>query len=918
MQGRHKRGRFRGALILLALSALGTAGLAAYRLTPQEPPPVAQALRAALAPTRSIEARLSWAVADGYRPYEAARAGTRPESFPLELLARLEKTGDLQGLAATSLLLGASGQAAAYLAQSGDSPELNCDRAVLALQREDAAEALSLLEGVLRQNPRHAPALWNRGLVLRDMQLWLLAAEAFEAVAALGEEGWAAEARSRAEALRSRAREEEASWNEAKMACSALVNGTRAALPEELLRQRPGLFRACFYDALAAVKTPARLEALGAVARTLDAHSGNSLLQKAADRTRARDLRRRAPLAEFYLHIFNNRDSRDQWSSGVEGYLEKLRQAREQDMLLSAIRLAYVEAEHARELQQLARAQEDPWFLLMAEEASIQSRLNQGDLEVVPQLEETTVRCDELGLTYRCVLLEQLFQDVERRLNHLPEAMQHGLKALELTRRERLWEHTTYVMLELGQLARLRDQQALSKAWMDEGLLRTPGKCAWKSFTRENNALLAINRLDAAEARRQMDALLPCGEELALTTVGAMVLADLARLAPGPQDARWFAKTLERLRSAAATKPGRRALLTHIEGRFTLARDRAAGEALLRQALAEVAPMPQPNVDARKARTYSYTSLLMAAGRDRDFPLVTQLLAEEQGGTLPERCMLGVSVDDVRTLAVFRDPEGHLRGYYDESRKLPLGEDLSGLLPEAFIQHLRTCESVAVVARPPLHGRAGLLPPEMAWRYHVLRPQQVPPARLPPFQLVVANVDAPAKLGLASLSPWNEVPREGLLLDGSQATPSRVLKEMERATEIEIHAHGLVDLDSSEASLLVLSPESDGRYALTVRDLRERHLMGSPLVILAACRAAHTGPMLYEPFSLPAAFIAAGARTVLAATVDVPDAEADPFFKAVRERITAGQSPALALRDVRGEWLARDPKSWVRAVLVFD
>jgi len=75
---------------------------------------------------------------------------------------------------------------------------------------------------------------------------------------------------------------------------------------------------------------------------------------------------------------------------------------------------------------------------------------------------------------------------------------------------------------------------------------------------------------------------------------------------------------------------------------------------------------------------------------------------------------------------------------------------------------------------------------------------------------------------------------------------------------------------------------------------------------------------VHEPFSLPAAFLDAGARTVLAATVDIPDAEAGPFFIAVQERIRSGQSAAVALRDVRMEWLRERPESWARSVLVFE
>ena len=57
---------------------------------------------------------------------------------------------------------------------------------------------------------------------------------------------------------------------------------------------------------------------------------------------------------------------------------------------------------------------------------------------------------------------------------------------------------------------------------------------------------------------------------------------------------------------------------------------------------------------------------------------------------------------------------------------------------------------------------------------------------------------------------------------------------------------------------------------------------------------------------------------MLAATVDVPDAQASRFFEAVRARIQAGQPVAVALRDERVEWLKQGGAEWVRAVLAFE
>ena len=90
-------------------------------------------------------------------------------------------------------------------------------------------------------------------------------------------------------------------------------------------------------------------------------------------------------------------------------------------------------------------------------------------------------------------------------------------------------------------------------------------------------------------------------------------------------------------------------------------------------------------------------------------------------------------------------------------------------------------------------------------------------------------------------------------------------------------------------------------------------------MVLAACHAAHTTYSLDAPFSLPAAFIQAGARGVLAATVEIPDMEAALFFNAIREHLRAGMTPALALRNERLRWQQEGRgASWVDSVLLFE
>jgi len=158
------------------------------------------------------------------------------------------------------------------------------------------------------------------------------------------------------------------------------------------------------------------------------------------------------------------------------------------------------------------------------------------------------------------------------------------------------------------------------------------------------------------------------------------------------------------------------------------------------------------------------------------------------------------------------------------------------------------------------------------------------------------------------LAPW---------LRGADATPSRVLLAMRDAAVIELHTHGFIANDVSEASYLVLSPELDEQYAMTARDVAGAELTAAPLVILGACHAAASSRSLEGGIGLAEAFRRAGAGAVIASPDPVQDLGAYGFFTAVRERVAAGADPAVALRDERVKRLA-ERDSWVAGVVVFE
>ncbi len=873
----------------------------------QAPP----ALFLADAPTRTLEARVSYPGADMHRPYGALRSGDAgaPPPAPLRELARMEEAGDVHGLAAAYLVRGNTQMAAPYLATAAESPDVASDRAVLALDRKDYAEALELLEGALHAQPKHAQALWNRGLVLKELELWALAAQSFDAVAALGEHGWAGEAKARADALRSHLVD---SWRETTDAAKALIT-EKSTVPEELLQAKPGAFRAKLYEAIRVAPSVERLKSLEPVAAALDARYGGSAMRDAIRWAQSRDFRHRGPLAARYLELYRT----NKVAGGVSLFLEDVLRAGERDLYMGALVHQGLVDEHLDTFSSLAAQVRDPWFILMAEHEKALVAIRRGELLRAEHLLLGAVaRCAAQPIGYRCIPIEADLSDLYRQLHRLPESNRHAQAALSRYRGDSRWSEEQHQQ-QLGQNARYLGEASLARAYLEETLARNPNDCKMRHFVRANDALARLQALDVMGARASMSEALSC--ETPLSISGARTLVDLARMHPDTGQDRMLFDGLKALRSQGRLPPGQMALITHFEGRFHVEQDRTRGEELLRRAIVEARQLPSYDVDARKAQAYSYTSLLFAAGKAGEYERSLALFGEELGGALPRRCLLAVTVDAERTLIVTLGVDGQSLAHYDASRTVALGEDVRGLVPEVVMAPLRACEQVAVVARPPLHGRAGLLPAEMAWSYYVPRsPPDVPATGLA-RRLVVADVVAPRGLGLPSLNTWDGAVETGTtLLSGQDATPSRVLNAMAEATEVEVHAHGLVNPNLSEASLLVLSQEDGGRYALTAGEVQERRLHGQPLVILAACRAAHGAPWTYERFSLPVAFINAGARAVLAATVDVPDAQAGAFFSAVRERIRHGAHAAVALRDVRMQWLGRDPESWARSVLVFD
>jgi hypothetical protein len=299
-------------------------------------------------------------------------------------------------------------------------------------------------------------------------------------------------------------------------------------------------------------------------------------------------------------------------------------------------------------------------------------------------------------------------------------------------------------------------------------------------------------------------------------------------------------------------------------------------------------------------------------------------LLAEAAGTPPREgaCVAGVMVDAERVLVVVRDARGALSQRFEPRGRTGPALDAEALIPARMKGALAGCARVDVLALAPVFGLPGLLPAELAWSYRG-RPGAAPgagPAGAPTV-VTVTEVTPPPELRLAPLALRRLAPIPGashVELTGAEATPARVARELARADAIEIHAHGFVDQGISDAAVIALSPQGDGRFELDAREIAAFQLSRAPLVMLGACHAAYTAPYRHEPWGLPRAFLLAGARAVIASPAPIPDAEAGEVLRALGARILAGTDPAAALRDERVRRLAADPKSWISAVLLFD
>ena len=891
---------------------------------------------AALGETRKIEGRLSYAPADRYRHYDVQRNGTGAvEKIPYSVIAGMEERAVHRGMAAASLLMGNLDRVEEHLDRAGETPDTWSDRALLLLKRgkkQDLEEAVVLLERALAEDPEHAQAWWNRGLVLEALGLELQAAEAFDTVAGFGEEGWSTEARNRARALRQLQKDRKDTWYDLHRRGEIMTRGGRLLTADDVETQ-PGVVRHHLYEAIRTASDAERVQALRPLAEAVDRAHRTDALGRLVDRVTSSDFSARGPLAREYAVFFHDaKKAQDPVSRPrIEQLLGQLRADDAYgDILLGALRYATPDyrasARYFAEYRELAHNLDDPWFALVADEQEANLLLRRGENhDVIELLTGELESCQSLA--FRCVRLEYLLASAYIALNRPGPANRFIEDGWKRARSAKEYFYQLKLLSRLGRVLHMSDDVAgrwfpvVRDYFYERG--KREANCVFQYGIHVTLAQIAINANRHGAERREMDrarALVGpdrlCPEEPPMDLERAIVLAFLLRSADGgsASEVSRLRSGLGELRTRFRDKPGHLVLLDHLEGRLLIDRDQDKGQELLEQAIVRAARHSDDPM-ARKARGYSYSVLVHSVARRGEYLRALELLADEVGLPAPPSCSLGLAREE-SLLIVARGRDG---GVHAAVTSLGPDEMVSDdwTVPPEFVRVLDGCERVDVYARAPFLGKAMLLPGSMAWRFRVARTGDLPSPPAERRIVVVSDIIAPEHLKLDTLRSRHSPAAGAIWIRGENATPTRVLEAISDATEIEIRAHGITELGVTH---LVLSPgRGDRDYSLSAEQIRSRTLTGAPVVVLGACEAGSSARYSHESWGLAPAFIEAGARAVFASPAPIQDLDADAFFAAIRDAVARGVEPAVALRDRRqARKLSTGEFSWVDRVVVFE
>jgi tetratricopeptide (TPR) repeat protein len=153
-----------------------------------------------------------------------------------------------------------------------------------------------------------------------------------------------------------------------------------------------------------------------------------------------------------------------------------------------------------------------------------------------------------------------------------------------------------------------------------------------------------------------------------------------------------------------------------------------------------------------------------------------------------------------------------------------------------------------------------------------------------------------------------------VVLQGEAATVSNFVEAAANSDIIHFAGHALGGSDT-HAAALALAPDATFRDGLLrIDDIERRGFHDTRLVVLAACSTSAGRSGGEGTMSLARAFLASGARSVVASLQPVDDEATAELWPVFYEEVRRGVSPAYALRDAQLNLMRHvkysDPRYW--------
>ncbi|MFN7961297.1 MAG: CHAT domain-containing protein [Thermoanaerobaculia bacterium] len=219
---------------------------------------------------------------------------------------------------------------------------------------------------------------------------------------------------------------------------------------------------------------------------------------------------------------------------------------------------------------------------------------------------------------------------------------------------------------------------------------------------------------------------------------------------------------------------------------------------------------------------------------------------------------------------------------------------------EPLVQSLVVAKSAQVPAQVPADWPA----PSATAPGHVLvvGNPAFDPAEFPDLEISSLEDAATEAKRIAATFPGSA------LLVGTAATPERLVEELPSVGIFHFAGHTLSNNDEPERAALLLAPGGKGSGQLTAQEIERLELPRLRLAVLASCGSAWSAPLENGgALGLARAFLAAGARQVVATLWSVDDPPTRRLLARFYLHLQQGADPPLALSLAQRE--AQAPKT---------